>query len=163
MKSWTALLLSLGLVGTAQSAEFEVGTLTIDHPWSRSTPPVAQTGAAYFTVHNGGDEGDRLLSAEADVVDLVQLHTHRMEEGIMRMRQVEVVELPPGEHTVFQPGGLHVMLIGLNAPLAEGGSFPLTLNFEHAGSVTVEVEIQHPSANAPVGSSAMKHEGGATH
>lgn len=154
MRCWSVLLLSLSVMATAQCNEFEVGSLTIDHPWSRSTPPVAQTGAAYFTVKNEGYEADRLLSAESDVADLVQLHTHRMEEGVMRMREVKAVDLPVGVDTVFEPGGLHVMLIGLNAPLAEGGSFPLTLNFERAGPVTVEVEIVAPGAEVPTGGSA---------
>jgi copper(I)-binding protein len=65
------------------------------------------------------------------------------------MRPVEAVEVTPGESTVLKPGGLHVMLMGLKAPLKKGKIFTLTLTFEKAGSVDVAVEVQGPGTMAP--------------
>jgi copper(I)-binding protein len=142
MRKLLLLSLSLVIVGTALGHEFALGSLRIDHPWARATPPVAQTGAAYLTLHNDGDEVDRLLSVEAPVSESVELHAHTMENGVMRMRQVPSVELPAGARVSLEPGGLHLMLIGLEAPLNDGNSFPATLTFERAGSVVVQIKVE---------------------
>jgi copper(I)-binding protein len=136
----------------AVAHELKRGDLLIDHPWARATIGNVQNGAAYMTITTDGQETDRLVGVEGDVADRVELHSHTMEEGVMKMRPVEAVEIAPGRPTVLQPGGLHVMLIGLRAPLVEGEYFPLTLVFERAGAIEVEVEVESAThTGAPAG------------
>lgn len=129
----------------AQAHEYTVGDLHIAHPWSLQLPPNAPNVAAYFVVHNNGNTDDRLLSAESPISDDTQLHAHAMSAaGAMRMQQVPTVVVPAGKDLVFAPSAYHVMLMqpkdrGL---LTDGQRFPLTLRFEKAGLVTVQVAVQ---------------------
>lgn len=134
----------LALVPLAARAEetWRLGDLVIEHAWARPTPGRAQTGAAYLVIANHGAEPDRLVAAEGPVAGHVELHEHQIDsEGIARMRRVEAVEVPAGGAVALAPGGLHLMLMGLAAPLREGMSFPLRLRFERAGEIEVEVLV----------------------
>ena len=143
MKEFVAGFCLLALAtATAIAHDFKAGAIHIDHPWARASIGMAKAGAAYMVLTNEGSETDRLISASADVAESVELHTHMMDDGVMRMRQVEAIEINPGTPSVLEPGGLHVMLIGLKQPLAAGESFPMTLTFEQAGEVTVEVSVE---------------------
>jgi len=144
----TRILLAGGLLLTAALAtaqafahDFTLGTLKIEHPWARASAGPAPNGAAFMTIHNSGD-ADRLVAATGDVAQRIELHTHMMEGDVMKMRQVPAVDVPADGTAALQPGGFHVMLIGLKAPLKEGARFPLTLTFERAGTVTVEVAVE---------------------
>ena len=117
------------------------GGLSIHRPWSRELPPVAPNGAAYFRVENGGRETVRIVSVSTPIADRAELHAHETDGGVMKMRHVHSVEVPAGGSVSFEPGGLHVMLIGLKQPLVGGESFPLTLGFDEAGTIEVTVEI----------------------
>jgi copper(I)-binding protein len=152
MSARLAAALTLGLAFAAPAAlifsppaaahDYKLGTLTIEHPWARASAGMAKTGAAFVTIGNQGAEADRLLSVSTPVAATAELHTHMMDgDGVMKMRQVEAVELAPGTESRLAPGGLHIMLMGLAAPLVEDATFPLTLRFEHAGELTVEVEV----------------------
>ena len=127
---------------TAIAHDYKVGAISIDHPWARASMGMAKAGAAYMVLTNDGSAPDRLVSASAEVSETVELHTHLMEDGVMRMRQVQAIEVAPGAPSVLEPGGLHVMLIGLKEPLTAGESFPMTLTFEQAGEITVEVAVE---------------------
>lgn len=133
------------LCTSVQAHEFRIGDILIDRPWSRAMPPVATTGATYFHIVNTSAAPDRLLSTASPVAERVELHMHEHVDGVMKMRHVDAVDLPAHGEAVFEPGGLHVMLIGLRQPLVEGEHFPLTLGFERAGEVTVEVQVQSAS------------------
>lgn len=126
----------------AQAHEYEVGQLHIDHPWSREMPPVAPTAAAYFVVHNKGSEADRLLSVSTPVAGKAELHEHVHADGVMKMQQVQDVVIPAGGEVRFEPMGYHVMLFNLKQQAKDGERFPMTLNFEKAGKVDVEVAVQ---------------------
>lgn len=139
----------------AQAHEYDVGQLHIDHPWSREMPPVAPTAAAYFVVHNKGSEADRLLTASTPVAGKAELHEHVHADGVMKMQQVQEVTIPAGGEVKFEPMGYHVMLFNLKQQAKDGERFPLTLTFEKAGSIEVEVAVQQ---DAPAG-----HEHGAAH
>ena len=150
MRIWlltAALVLSLG--GAAQAHEYKLGDLLVDHPWARASIGQAPNGAAYMTITTEGQETDRLLGVESDAAKRVELHTHLMDDGVMKMRPVEAIEIAPGEPTLLQPGGLHVMLMGLKAPLRLGESFLMTLVFERAGRVEVEVKIEEATKTTP--------------
>ena len=115
--------------------------VAVEKAWARASAGKAANGGAFMTILNGGKEGDRLVAAEAGVSRKVELHTHINENGVMRMRQVDGIDVPAGEGVMLKPGSYHVMFMGLNKPLKEGEKFPLTLTFEKAGKKTVEVTV----------------------
>ena len=143
------LVFSFSFQLTAYAHELEFGDLLIEHPWARASIGPARSGAIYVTLINNGALPDRLLGASTPVAANARIHMHMMQDNIMKMRPVSAIEVAPGEPTVLQPGGLHIMLTGLNAPLVEGALVTLTLEFEKAGAVDVLVIVQEPAAMVP--------------
>jgi copper(I)-binding protein len=140
------LVLAAGAAVTMAAESWRLGDIEIEGAWARPTAGRPQNGAAYLTITNHGAEPDRLLGAEGEIARLIDLHQHRIDpDGVARMRPVEGIELPPGETVRLEPGGLHVMLMGLAKPLRAGASFPLHLVFERAGEVEVEVAVEQPA------------------
>ncbi|MEO8152899.1 MAG: copper chaperone PCu(A)C [Rhizobacter sp.] len=139
-------IVALGAISLcAQAHEFKVGAITIGHPYARATVAGQPTGGGFLTLQNAG-AADRLLKVSAEVSSSVELHTMSMEGDVMRMRQVEAIELPTGKAIQLKPGGLHIMFVGLKAPFKEGDHFSLKLKFEKAGEVTVQVNVEAASA-----------------
>lgn len=134
-----AALLSPSLFANAH--EYTVGELHIAHPWSREMPPVAPTAAAYFVVHNKGNEADRLLSVSTPHAGTAEMHEHVHADGVMKMQQVPNVTIPAGGEVKFEPMGYHVMMFNLQQQAKDGERFPLTLTFEKAGQLDVEVAV----------------------
>ncbi|CAN5705108.1 copper chaperone PCu(A)C [soil metagenome] len=123
----------------------ESGEATTDASMADGTEMSGTNGVVYLTVENTGDVDDRLVSATTDLAGAVELHTVNMVEGVMQMRQVEdEIDVPAGSTIVFEPGGLHIMLIGLNQSLEPGDTFDIELRFEDSGSMAVEVEVREP-------------------
>ncbi|MEL6793629.1 MAG: copper chaperone PCu(A)C, partial [Pseudomonadota bacterium] len=121
--------------------------VTAKDPFAFATAASAKAGGAYITLMNHG-EADRLIGAEADVAKRVEVHEHIKDGDVMRMREVEAgIELPAGGMIEMKPGGYHVMLMGLNAPLEEGQSFPVTLVFESGEEMTVDVAVKKRGAH----------------
>ena len=105
----------------------------------------SMNSAVYMMLTNPGDSPDRLISAAADVAGAVEIHESIMDGDMMRMQQVSGgIEIPANGQVELKPGGLHVMLIGLTRDLNPGETFPVTLQFEQAGAVTVEAEVRQP-------------------
>jgi copper(I)-binding protein len=129
----------------------------VQNPWARAS--VGRNGAAFMTVANTGTSDDRLVAAKGNVARRVELHTHLMEGNVMKMRQVDAIPVPAGRSVTLKPGGLHVMMIGLEKKLVEGESFPLTLVFEKAGEITVTVPIGKIGAMGPDSGASMGHGG----
>lgn len=123
--------------------------------WARASAGAARTGAAYLTLANHGPAADRLLAVSTPKARQAELHTHLNENGVMKMRQVDGIDLAAGDTVEFAPGGLRVMLMGLTGPLVKGETFPVTLTFEHAAPLTVEVTVQ--GAGAMGAGAAHKH------
>ena len=119
----------------------------VSNAWARATPGKAENGAAYLTIQS--PTPDRLLSVSTPVAKKAELHTMSMEGMVMKMRPLADLDIPAGQPVTLKPGGQHVMLLGLDAPLREGQSFPLTLTFEKAGTRTVTVAIEKPGAAGP--------------
>jgi copper(I)-binding protein len=141
------LVIIVVTVSTGIPAIAAAGELAVTGAWARAPLGAAKSGAIYLTVENRGAAADRLIAAETPAASRAALHTHIMDEGVMKMRPVEGgIEILAGGSTVLAPGGLHVMLMGLAAPLEEGARFPLTLTFEQAGPVTVEVLVRPATA-----------------
>ncbi|HVO14088.1 MAG TPA: copper chaperone PCu(A)C [Alphaproteobacteria bacterium] len=122
----------------------KVGSLEIEHAWVR--PSAGPNGAVYLEIDNKGSAPDRLVAASTSAANKAELHTHVMDGNIARMRPVDAIEVTPGSPTVLKPGGLHIMLLGLKAPLKEGDKVALTLTFEKAGKVDVSVPVQKNAA-----------------
>jgi copper(I)-binding protein len=128
--------------GAADARDYKLGTLEIGHPWARATPPTAPAGGGYLTITNKGTTEDRLVSIKSPAAGAVQVHEMRMEGNIMRMREVEGgLAIPPGATVALAPGGLHLMMMGLKEPLKQDESVPVTLVFEKAGSIDVELAV----------------------
>jgi len=148
-----AALCALALTSPALAADIAVSS-----PWARASAPNAPNGACYLEIANTGKEPDRLVSASSPVAAKVELHTHLMDNGVMKMRPVDAFEVAPGEPQVLRPGGNHIMLMGLKETLKAGARFPVTLTFAKAGAVTVEVPVQDAGAMAPAGMQQMHQE-----
>ena len=134
--------LMLVFVSQPTAHDYTTGHISIDRPWARATPPGARNGAGYLVLHNDGSGEDRLLRAEASVSAAVELHAHRMEDGMMAMRPVREIPIPAGGTTELKAGVLHVMFVELKQPLRLGERFPVTLHFAHAPSITVEFRVE---------------------
>ena len=144
----TVLLAAAGMCLPAATLAHGVraGDLLIDHPYATPSLAGSRQGAAYLKrVHNRGDSPDRLTGAHTPVAARVALHHRRMDDGIMRMREVAFIELPARSDIRLGHGGpWHLMLEDLRQPLKDGDRFDLTLRFERAGERTVNVWVQTP-------------------
>jgi copper(I)-binding protein len=161
MKRRLLLLATAFMLASAVLAhDYTQGDILIIKPWSRPLPAVSPNGAAYMTLVNKGNAPDRLLSVSTPAAKRAEIHAHTMEGGMMRMRPLDHIDIVPGDPSVLQPGGMHVMLMGLKEPLVEGKSFPLTLNFERAGAVEVTVIIAEPDGMRHDMKHGQKKEGG---
>jgi copper(I)-binding protein len=127
--------------------DYQAGDVRIVHPFATPTPPGSRMGAAYFAeLQNTGTQPDRLLRASTPAAARVEIHSGDIgADGVMRMREKESLDLAPKAVVKLRPGaGDHLMLIELKKPLAAGESFPMTLEFEHGGTVEVTVVVQVP-------------------
>jgi hypothetical protein len=129
----------------ARAHDYTAGDLAIGHPWTRAAGANAN-GAAFMRLRNTGAQPDRLVSASTPIARVVELHTMIREGDVMRMRPVTDIAVAPGQTVELRPGGFHVMLIGLTAPMPQGGRVPLTLRFERAGEVQVELTVEAAGA-----------------
>lgn len=128
--------------GAADAHDYKIGTLEIGNPWTRATPPTAPAGGGYMTITNKGTAPDRLISVKSPAAGMTQVHEMKMEGNVMRMRELEGgLAIPPGATVTLAPGGFHLMLMGLKTPLKQGEKVPVTLVFEKAGTIDVELAI----------------------
>lgn len=121
--------------------------ITVENPWTRPTPPSAKLAAGYLTVVNAG-AADRLVGASSPVAARVETHVTRNDGGIFRMRQVPGLDVPANGRLELKPAGAHLMLVDLERPLRQGEKVPVTLRFEKAGEVKLELVVDH-QASAP--------------
>lgn len=134
-----------------------LGGLRLENGWTRAAGQGAQ-GVGFLTIRNTGPEADRLVAASSPAAARVELHTSLREGDIMRMRPVESIPLPAGGSVALAPGGLHMMLMGLTRPLAVGQTVPVTLRFERAGQVTVNMAVQSAGARGPMPMQGHQHQ-----
>ena len=134
----------------------DVPVIKVMEPFARASMP---NGAAYMTIMNEGGSDDILLNADSDVAEAVELHETTIgENDVMQMRPVENIAVPAGGSATLEPGGKHVMLMGLQEGLVVGDTFDLTLNFEKSGPQTVQVEVtEGMTMSHDMGSDAMEN------
>lgn len=146
-----ALALSLALGAAPASAhDYKAGALKIDHPWSRATPPGVTIGVGYLGIENTGTTDDRLVSVKGAISPDIEMHQSAEKDGIATMRPVENgIPIPAGKTVKLEPGGYHLMLKKLKEPLKQGDSVPVTLTFEKAGSVDVDLSVAAMGAPGP--------------
>ena len=147
------LAFAAGLVA-ASTALAQPSQLEVNNAWAGATPGKSENGAAYVTIQS--PTADRLVSASTPVAKKAELHTMSMQGMVMKMRPISGVDIPADQPVSLKPGGEHIMLMGLNQPLREGQSFPLTLDFEKAGPRTVTVTVGKAGSKGP-GPAAAQH------
>jgi len=115
--------------------------LEISEAWARKTGSRTASAAVYFNLKNGSDTLETLLSASSPRASMATIHRSIEQNGVMRMEMQDALEVAAGKSAVFEPGGLHIMLMRLDQPLKQGEVFPVVLTFKNAGDVTVYVEV----------------------
>ncbi len=125
------------------AAPAAAGDVSVTGAWTRATP--GPNGAAYATLSSAGAD-DRLVAVKGDVAASIEIHEATMNDGVMQMRRVESVAVPAKGEAVLKPGGHHVMLMGLKAPLKQGEEITLTFVFEKAGEISVVLPVMAPGA-----------------
>src|SRR5688572_1029788 len=135
-----SLVRALALLTCCAAGPVLAGPLTLTDAWIRATPPGARTAAAYLTITNAG-AADRLIGATTPAAGTVGVHTHVTEGGRQRMLRLAELSLPAHAAVRLEPGGLHLMLLDLAAPLAAGTRVSLSLQFAAAGTIDVDVPV----------------------
>ena len=144
------LALAAICAGPASAQQVKIGDLVLDHAWARATPGGAKVGGGYLTIENKGATPDKLIGGSSPAAAKVEVHEMAMNNGVMTMRPVKGgLSIPPGQSVTLMPGGYHIMLMELKAPLKKGDKVPVTLAFEKAGEVKVTLDIQGIGATGP--------------
>lgn len=148
-----AALAAASIAAPAVAHDYKVGALEISHPWTRATPPSARAGGGFLVIENKGTTPDRLVSAQSNASQKVEIHEMKMDGNVMRMRELAGgLEIPPGGTVTLKPGGLHIMFMELKAPFAKDAKVPVTLVFEKAGKIDVDFTVESMGSAEP-----MKH------
>ena len=142
MRRWLVMVVALTMVAIACGGDS--GDIQIEDAWARTSPRMQDAGAVYMTI-TGGDDADALVGAAVDssVAMMAEVHESSMDdEGMMSMQEVPAIDIPSGGEVSLEPGGFHVMLMQLAKPLEDGDEFTVTLEFENAGEVEVDVTVR---------------------
>jgi hypothetical protein len=138
-----------GLILLLLSALPAWAQVSVERPWSRATPPGAKIGVGFLQLRNAGSSAERVVGAVSPVAGRVEMHVTSREGDVMKMRQVDSLEIPAGGTFELKPGGAHLMLMGLEQPLKQGDKVPLTLKLERSGEVSVELTVEALGARRP--------------
>ncbi len=151
-------IICLSLTSIVSASDNKAGDIMVQKPWARATLGQMKNGASFLSLHNMGSEDDTLISASGTAAKRIELHSHTMIDGVMKMRQVEGgIPVKAGSMVELKPGGFHIMMMGLSAPLKEGEMFPLTLSFEKSGSVDIMIHVQKGGAMEPMDGTTKEH------
>ncbi len=122
---------------------------TVERAWARATAPGVNVTAVYFTIRNAASRADQVVTLRSPAGERAEIHETKMSNGIMQMRQITDATVPARGALALEPGGTHVMLIGLRSPLVPGATVPLVLTFRHAGEVQVKAVVLAPGSVPP--------------
>jgi periplasmic copper chaperone A len=145
----------LSALGAAPALQAQTA-VKVEGAWARPTVQGQAAGGGFLKI-TGGATADKLVSASAGVSKTVELHSMVMEGDVMRMREIGAIDVPAGQTVELKPGGLHVMFIGISKPLKVGDSFPLTLRFEKAGELKVEMKVMTQAGTPAMPMGDHKH------
>jgi periplasmic copper chaperone A len=158
----SAPALALGPVGPALDATHaseaalaaagpvKVGSLVIEAPWMRATPPGVTVAGGFVRITNTGRDADRLVGIEAPFADHVQIHQSSRAGEVMQMRPLpEGLEIGPGQTVELKPGSYHLMFLGVKDLVKQGSSVKATLEFAKSGKIEVEFVVVAPGAGPP--------------
>jgi copper(I)-binding protein len=134
--------LILFLFATLLSTTIFASNLIVSDQYVRATPPHTKNSAAFLTLKNGTRNDIKLVSANSDIAERTELHTHTKENGMMKMRQVENILIKANSSTILQPGGYHIMFLGLKNDLAEGQIVNITLYFDNGEEIAIKAPIK---------------------
>ena len=132
------LLMILMLVISSVSAS----SLMVNNAYVRATPPGVPNSAAFMMLMNHSSEDISVVAASSSVAKTLELHTHDMTDGVMRMYQVEKIDVKKNGHTMLEPGGFHVMFFGLKKPLVEGQNVDLELTLSNGEKIKLDVPVK---------------------
>jgi hypothetical protein len=144
-----SLLFSAGVFAAAAD------NVSVQDPYVRLAPPNAPATGAFMVIRNNGDKDVKVLKADNPVSRATELHTHLNEGGVMKMRPVPAIDIKAKGEAALKPGGLHIMMIDLKAPMKEGDVVPITLSFDDGSSKQVDAKVVRPMA---AGMPAMEHK-----
>jgi periplasmic copper chaperone A len=139
MRLWVSILALAAMPAWAQ--------VQIENAWIRPTAPGAKVAAGYLVIKNSGTTVDKLVSVSSPAAEKVETHVTQKDGEILRMREVKGYEIPAKGAFELKPGGAHLMLVNIKAPLAQGQKVPAVLRFEKAGEVKVEFSVGQPAAS----------------
>ena len=143
MKAITTTLLLL-LILSVSSACGDSNGIAVKDAWARPGFR-GDNSAVYLTINNTTDQGDGLIGANTDIAGGTEIHLSKMDAaGTMTMERQDQVVIPAKDSVELAPGGLHIMLVILGEDLSVGDTFPVTLEFQRAGDITIEVEVKQP-------------------
>jgi copper(I)-binding protein len=144
------LFASFLLISRVPAQQVTSANMVVTQAWSRATPSGSKVAGGYLMIENKGQVADKLLSASTDAAKRLEIHEMAVNDGVMTMRPVENgLMIEPGRTVKFAPGGLHLMFVGLLAPLKQGDQTPASLKFERAGEIKVFFEVQAMGAPPP--------------
>ena len=131
------------LVSLSSAHEYSVGSIRIEHPWSRVVPKGASVAAGYLEIKNTGKTSDRLVGGSSEIAGRLEVHEMTMEGGVMKMRPLEGgLEIAPSTTVKLAPSGYHLMFFDLKTPPVQGKFFRATLVFEKAGKIDLEFDVE---------------------
>ncbi|MGB1009230.1 MAG: copper chaperone PCu(A)C [Thiolinea sp.] len=137
-------LVTLSMAGTTLSAaEYTLGDLQIDTPYTRTTPPMAPVAGGFLKITNNGKEDATLVGGKATFSENLEVHEMVMKDNVMKMRQLEDgLVIPAGETVELKPGGYHLMFIKLSEQMKEDDRHKATLSFAREGDIEVEFVVK---------------------
>ena len=137
---WLFSIALMALAGSIQAQEAKVGSIKIENAYVRATAPGQPAAGAFMKIENSGT-ADQLVSASSPAAGEVQLHQMSMEGNVMKMGQVKDIAVPAKGSVDLKPGGYHIMLMNIKAPLRAGETVPVKLKFAKAGEVEVKLPV----------------------
>ncbi|AWB32482.1 copper chaperone PCu(A)C [Orrella marina] len=143
---------ALSLSTFASGAFAQESITSFSDSWIRGSVPGQKNGAGYLTITNQSDQPLELVSIDSDRADRIELHTIVREGGVAKMREVQGIPVPAKGEVKLEPGGYHIMFIGLKEPFKPDDHIPLVLNFDAAQPATVEFEVMPPTYQPRSGS-----------
>lgn len=161
-KGLASLILAIALTGALPALAGQDG-LKVTKAWIRSAPATLKTHGGYLSIANEGGDAKELIAATSGNYERVELHMSRVTDGVATMQRLESVEIPAGGKVEFSPGGMHLMLIGPKAAVAEGATVPLRFSFRSGEEIAVEAVVASKAPGGGMNHDKMDHGHGGHH